>query len=171
MFRIKFGVKVALPPSVVYKMEPVSSKSPRIAALIQRFAGQSLDPHYLGFFACFNQGAYFEAHEVLEDLWLADRHGPNGAFYKGLIQLAGAFVHVQKGRPGPARALLCLAKGNLGQYPAVHEQLDVGLVIGLIEDWGERLRGVAPSSSLPGAFESPKLRLLPSPACRGRNNC
>ena len=58
--------------------------------------GQVLDAHYLGYFACFNRGWFYEAHDVLEELWLANRTGPNYAFYKGLIQLAGAFVHLQK---------------------------------------------------------------------------
>jgi predicted metal-dependent hydrolase len=124
--------------------------------LIQRFAGDSLDPHYLGFFDCFNQAAFFEAHEVLEDLWLADRRGPNGAFYKGLIQLAGAFVHVQKARPGPAKALLNLAEGNLRRYPAIHERLDISALLVLIETWRRQL-SLPPSG---GADSFPKLTLV-----------
>jgi hypothetical protein len=74
----------------------VSHKSACIAARIESFCGQELDAHYLGYFDCFNRQLFYEAHEVLEDLWLKDKYGPNGAFYKGLIQLAGAFVHLQK---------------------------------------------------------------------------
>ena len=83
----------------------MSKKSVKIAALIDQCQGHDLNAHYLGYFVCFNRGLFYEAHEVLEELWLADRHGPNGSFYKGLIQLAGAFVHLQKGRGGPAAAL------------------------------------------------------------------
>src|SRR4029079_18573679 len=102
----------------------MSSKSPKIAALLEHCHVTKVDAHYLGYFECFNRQLFFEAHEVLEELWLADRHGANGNFYKGLIQLAGAFVHLQKERPGPATALFKLAQANLQQYPAVHEQLD-----------------------------------------------
>jgi predicted metal-dependent hydrolase len=95
--------------------------------------GHGADRHYAGYFECFNRGLYFEAHDVLEQLWLAQRGGRNDPFYKGLIQLAGAFVHLQKDRPGPAAALLKLARTNLRRYPAVHERLDVREVLALIE--------------------------------------
>ena len=98
------------------------------------------DPRYLGFFGCFNRQRYFEAHEVLEALWLPQRQAPNGAFYKGLIQLAGAFVHWQRNRPGPAAALFGLARANLRGYPATHEGLDVEGVLALIEEWLQQLK-------------------------------
>ena len=113
----------------------MSKKSPKIAALIEGCRGQGLDAHYLGYFACFNQALFYEAHDVLEELWLADRSGPNGAFYKGLIQLAGAFVHLQKNRLRPSAALFKLARANLEKYPARHEHLDVAEVLALVGDW------------------------------------
>jgi predicted metal-dependent hydrolase len=113
----------------------VSQKSARIAAMIESFRGQELDAHYLGYFDCFNRQLFYEAHDVLEDLWLQDKHGPNGAFYKGLIQLAGAFVHLQKDRLRPAAALFKLAQANLGKYPPAHERLDVTTVNTLIQTW------------------------------------
>lgn len=117
----------------------MSKKSPAIEALIAQFRGQPLDAHYLGYFECFNRQLYFEAHDVLEELWLCDRHGPNGAFYKGLIQLAGAFVHLKKNRLRPAAALFKLADANLQKYPPLHEQLSVVDVRELIRDWLGRL--------------------------------
>ena len=113
----------------------MSKKSGHIAQRIEAFQGRDLDAHYLGYFDCFNRQLFYEAHDVLEELWLADRHGPNGSFYKGLIQLAGAFVHLQKNRLRPAAALFGLARANLEKYPALHERLDVGRVVGLIDSW------------------------------------
>jgi predicted metal-dependent hydrolase len=72
---------------------------------------------------------------VLEELWLADRHGPNYAYHKGLIQLAGAFVHLQKNRLRPAIALFNLAAANLEKYPARHDGIDLAVVRELIADW------------------------------------
>jgi predicted metal-dependent hydrolase len=117
----------------------MSKKSGAIAELIEQFQGRELDAHYLGYFECFNRGLYFEAHDVLEELWLAQRHGPNYAFYKGLIQLAGAFVHLQKNRLRPAAALFKLADANLEKYPAVHEKLAVTRIRALIHQWLQRL--------------------------------
>ncbi len=72
---------------------------------------------------------------MLEELWLTDRHGRLGDFYKGLIQLTGAFVHVQKKRQGPAAALFKLAELNLAKYAPTHEHLDVTAVLSLIRVW------------------------------------
>ena len=113
----------------------MSHKSARIATMIESFRGQELDAHYLAFFDCFNRQLFYEAHEVLEDLWLLDRHGGNGSFYKGLIQLAGAFVHLQKDRLRPSAALLKLAQTNLQGYPGIHEHLDLVAVAAMIADW------------------------------------
>lgn len=137
----------------------MSKKTPRIASIIEHCQGQSLDAHYLGYFECFNRQLFFEAHEVLEELWLADRHGVNGNFFKGLIQLAGAFVHLQKERLGPATALFKLARANLQQYPSLHERLDTGGVLALIEEWVGRLH--PPHLPFPGlsSANAPKLGL------------
>lgn len=69
--------------------------------MIESFQGQELDAHYLGFFDWFNRQLFYEAQDVLEDLWLKDKHGVDANVYKGLIQLAGAFVHLQKTCCGP----------------------------------------------------------------------
>lgn len=103
--------------------------------MIETFRGRELDAHYLGYFDCFNRQLFYEAHDVLEDLWLPDRQGRNGNFYKGLIQLAGAFVHLQKNRLRPAAALFQLAAANLGKYPSPHEQLNLAAVQQLISGW------------------------------------
>ena len=119
----------------------MSKKSGKIAERIAAFEGLQLDAHYLGYFDCFNHQLFYEAHDVLEELWLADRHGPNGDFFKGLIQLAGAFVHLQKERLRPSAALFKLAQANLQKYPTRHEQLEVGAVLDLIQQWLGWLEG------------------------------
>lgn len=94
-----------------------------------------LDARYLGYFAYFNNGSYYEAHDVLEQLWL-ETPGANHAFYKGLIQMAGAFVHLRKQylRPDhrvdgqrlrPAARLFRLAEKNLQIYRPRHLHSDV----------------------------------------------
>ena len=126
----------------------MSRKSAKIAALIESCRGRALDAHYLGYFECFNRGLFYEAHDVLEELWLAHRGAASDAFYKGLIQLAGAFVHLQKHteqrpRLKPSAALLKLARANLASYSARHEHLDRDFVLRLIEDWLARLEAGA----------------------------
>jgi len=126
----------------------VSKKSEHIARRIEQFRGKSLPAHYLGYFDCFNHQLFYEAHDVLEDMWLPDRRGLDGNFYKGLIQLAGAFVHVQKNRPGPAVALLRLARANLESYPAMHHGLNVRDVLSLIDEWQQKLERLTDTTGL-----------------------
>ena len=51
----------------------MSKKSEKIAAMVEPFRGQSLDARYLCYFALFNRQLFYEAHDVLEDLWLPER--------------------------------------------------------------------------------------------------
>ena len=96
----------------------------------------SLHPCYQGYFRCFNEGRYYEAHDVLEHLWLGSRGDANFLFYKGLIQIAGAFVHLQKQylRPDhakdgrrlrPACRLFALGLANLEPFLPQHLALDL----------------------------------------------
>ena len=138
----------------------MSKKSLKIAALIEACRGGKYDPHYLGYFECFNRGLFYESHDVLEELWLADRHGPNGAFYKGLIQLAGAFVHLQKKRLRPGAALFKLARANLEKYSTVHQRLNVVAVIVLIDNWSAELEACEYTVNPLRAENVPRVELL-----------
>ena len=140
-------------------LEFVSNKDKRIAAVAGQFREGKPDPHYAGYFELFNQGKYFEAHEVLEHIWLADKHGSNGAFYKGLIQLAGAFVHLQKNRPQPAASLFQLALANLEKYPPVHEHLNIQIAGELIRRWLDGLEQTNSSGNPLTAANAPQLKL------------
>ena len=72
---------------------------------------------------------------MLEHLWLEET-GADRDFFKGLIQLAGAFVHLQKQfehpahpkhgtRMKPAARLFLRAVEHLEVFPAPHWRLDV----------------------------------------------
>jgi predicted metal-dependent hydrolase len=113
-------------------------KSEKIEAFVKQLGSDSnsaLDPCYQAYFACFNAQHYYEAHDVLEHLWLKKRSG-NYHFFKGLIQIAGAFVHLQKQflrpthpkdgkRLRPAVRLFELGMKNLQAYRPYHLNLDV----------------------------------------------
>lgn len=139
----------------------MTKKSSAIADLIEGFRGWDLEAHYLAYFECFNRQLFFEAHEVLEAHWLTQRKGANDSFYKGLIQLAGAFVHLQKDRLRPAAALFKLAAANLEAYPAIHEKLDVEQVLEMINSWIQRLERNEFSKNPLVTESPPKLKLLP----------
>jgi predicted metal-dependent hydrolase len=86
------------------------------------------NPFYRGFFRCWNEQRYYEAHDVLEHLWLSTTSEESN-YFKGLIQAAGGFVHLQKHyeypthpkhsrRLGPAVRLFALAESNLEPFGA-----------------------------------------------------
>ncbi len=109
------------------------------------------NPRYAQFFECFNDGRYFEAHDVLEVLWLPVRGLPAADYFKGLIQLAGAFVHERKGRVQPALALLRLATRNLTLYAPAFLGLEIESVLRQIAGWSAELSqpGVAQVANRP----------------------
>ena len=121
----------------------MTHKSAVVAARVARFAGGRLDSRYLGYFDSFNHQRFHEAHDVLEDLWLLDRRGSNGNFFKGLIQLAGAFVLLQKGRLRAADAVFQLAESKLRNYPRHHESADLTAMEALIASWRQALEQTA----------------------------
>jgi len=121
--------------------------------------GTELDPHYLAFFDCFNAQRFFEAHEVLEELWLVDR-GSDRAFYQGLIQLAGAFVHFQKNRFKPAASLLKLAAEKLEKYPSPHLRFSVQGTLRCIATWLREMERTSYTSHPFSQIAYPTLSLL-----------
>ncbi len=61
----------------------------------------------------FNQGAFFEAHESLEALWRSDLTPALKTGIQGLIQVAVACVHLQRGNEKGAQGVLARAAKNL----------------------------------------------------------
>lgn len=129
----------------------MSSKSPKIAEWLRDCHHPNHSPHYVGFFRFFNQADYYEAHDVLEELWLeGGKAHPDYGFYKGLIQLAGGFVHmkwhhahpnhrIHGKRLDPAARLLRLARANVIPYPGGHHALDTNAFAQLCSQYIERL--------------------------------
>lgn len=95
-------------------------------------------------------GAYFEAHEELEDEW---RDAPESErdFLQGLVHVAVAWLHAQRGnRPGCERQLEKAAR-RLERYRPSHRGVDVAVVL----DDVERARRLVTSGSL--RLERPRL--------------
>ena len=82
----------------------------------------------------FNAGEFFEAHEVLEDVWRAAPVAEK-KFLQGLIQVAVALHHHSRGNRVGARSLLARAHKNLNAYPACHGGIDVAGLREQVERW------------------------------------
>jgi predicted metal-dependent hydrolase len=71
--------------------------------------GLDVEPEVTGFTQCWNAGDFFMAHEVLEGLWT--RRRDDGL--RGLIQLAVALHHIERGNLRGARTMIGRARKNL----------------------------------------------------------
>src|SRR5438270_7403409 len=67
---------------------------------------------------CFHSGAFFEAHEHWELIWLAAPE-PEKTFLQGLIQVAASFHHFQRDNCAGTISLLRSALRRLDRYPEV----------------------------------------------------
>lgn len=115
---------------------------------------------YLIFASRFNAGEFWESHEVLEGPWRARRSG----FYHGLILLASAYVHVQRGNPRGVAAQLEKCGRALAPYAPAYLGLDVAALLAhaeaaraavLADPAPERL-----AASLPPVRIEPRVALL-----------
>lgn len=132
--------------------------------------GVAYDPRYTGWFTCFNAGEYYEAHDILEHLWLRTRDADH-AFFKGLIQVAGAFVHLRKhferpwhpkdaNRLRPASRLLARGAEHLAPFRPAHLRLDVAAVCVLCEKVAAEIAASAFTRNPWTPASAPRIALL-----------
>ena len=82
----------------------------------------------------FNRGEFFDAHEVLEDVWRAAPAGEK-KFLQGLIQVAVGLHHYSRGNVHGARSVLARANRNLSTYPARHAGIELAGLRVQVEKW------------------------------------
>ena len=87
---------------------------------------------------CFHSGAFFEAHEHWESVWLAAQE-PEKTFLQGLIQIAAAFHHLQRRNCAGSISLLRSALLRLDRYPEVFAGIVVAPLRVAIRSWLEAL--------------------------------
>jgi predicted metal-dependent hydrolase len=155
------------------------NKGERISRFVAEVSGKDLDPekievashpYYRAYFQCWNEQRYYEAHDVLEQLWL-NKDSDDDNFFKGLIQAAGAFVHLQKNfehpthakhsqRLPPAVRLFRLAEKNLSAFGPRHHELDVAALCGLLRTYTDQIVASDCKSNPWSPETAPKLKLL-----------
>jgi uncharacterized protein len=155
------------------------SKGERISQLLTELTGDAVDadqtdvrrhPFYLAFFHCWNERRYYDAHDVLEQLWLKKK-SPDADFFKGLIQAAGAFVHLQKRFEYPAHAkhgrrlppavrLFRLAQKNLSGFGPRHYGLDVAALCQLLGTYADEIVASDYKTNPWSPQSAPKLKLI-----------
>jgi predicted metal-dependent hydrolase len=153
------------------------NKGERISQLVAELGGDNVvgqtdvakHPFYRTFFRCWNEQRYYEAHDVLEQLWLKT-DSSDADFFKGLIQAAGAFVHLQKRfehplhakhsrRLRPAERLFRLAERNLSRFAPRHHGLDVTAFCRLLNAYADQIAASDYKTNPWSPETAPKLKL------------
>jgi predicted metal-dependent hydrolase len=154
------------------------NKGERISQLAAELGGDGVDPgqtevakhpFYRAFFRCWNEQRYYEAHDVLEQLWLKN-DSSDADFFKGLIQAAGAFVHLQKRfehplhakhsrRLRPAVRLFRLAESNLTRFGPRHHGLNVTAFCRLLNAYADQIAASDYKTNPWSPETAPKLKL------------
>ena len=112
----------------------------------------------------FNRGEFFDAHEVLEDVWRPSTE-PERKFLQGLIQVAVALHHHSKGNSAGATSLLRRAARNLEEYPDDFSGVALGSLRQTVAQWRQALEEKTPVPPLPKiAFSRPSSVIRKGPA-------
>jgi uncharacterized protein len=154
------------------------NKGERISRFVAELVAEDVDPYqrdiakhpfYRAFFHCWNEKRYYEAHDVLEQLWL-QTESPDADYFKGLIQAAGAFVHLQKRfehpshakhsrRLPPAVRLFRLAERSLSRFAPRHHGLDVAALCQLLRSCADQIVASDYKTNPWSPETAPKLKL------------
>src|SRR5947209_5135368 len=121
------------------------------------------DPRYLAGIQRFNDGDFFEAHELWEDLW-SEGHGDTRRFFQGLIQAAVGLCHFCNGNLGGAVKLYRSAEDYMQPCRPHFLGLDV------VEFWRQMDRCFQPLFASPSSSkiepvdeDLPVIKLEPPP--------
>src|SRR2546422_3038065 len=98
---------------------------------MERHPPRGLAPIREGIRLC-NDEYFFEAHEVLEDVWKQE-HGEPRLFLQGLIQISAAYHHYQNGNLVGAATLLQRGADKIRKYPARYLGIDAAGVVARVE--------------------------------------
>ncbi len=117
----------------------------------------SLDPEYLSFVSLFNDRQYELSNQTLMPLWQAN---VSNRFYKGLIQLAGAYQHWSTGNAFWTEDLFASAYNLLKNYAPLHKGLDVERLLDEIEACNQVARRAKEAGELSPTEEMPQIQLV-----------
>ena len=97
---------------------------------------------YLECIRRYSAGEHWQAHEVLEDLWRVTPDPERRRFYQGIIQLAAAFVHAERGNMRGVQRLLAKATGKLEAVSSPYLGLDVAALLQAMGGAADEARAV-----------------------------
>jgi predicted metal-dependent hydrolase len=148
------------------ELRPVSSRVEAYCRVLETFRGHPIRPvglleRAMSQAAClFNEGLFFEVHEVLEAVWLK-AEGQVRLALQGLIQIAAGFHHLENGNLKGALNLLEEGRQKLKDYGETFAGLELRQFIQQVRACHRSIEALGS-----GAFDRfdrrmiPKMRLL-----------
>ncbi|HTZ59252.1 MAG TPA: DUF309 domain-containing protein [Acidobacteriaceae bacterium] len=123
--------------------------------------------HYGRGIALFNRARFFEAHEVLEDVWRA-APAEDKKFLQGVVQVAVAFHHYSTGNFVGMRSVMERAVRNLTGHPQRFEGIELAPLLNSLQRWREAMDNAKPHPPLPRIEPAPGLlKHMDSKGCEG----
>jgi len=104
---------------------PQSGGEPQDASALES------DPQLAEAIALFNGGEWYSCHDLLEDLWHQNQ-GPDRLALQGLLQIAVAHLHLERGNLRGATVLLGEGLGRLKPYGSTALGLELGPLLGAV---------------------------------------
>ena len=113
----------------------------------------------------FNQGHFFETHEVWEEVWKAAA-AEERDFYQGMVHLTVALYQARRANWRAAHSQLRRAAKRLARFEALHRNLDVRRLRMAIAEAVAQLEAGSPAGSPTGSGAPlfPRISLTPT-AC------
>ena len=96
--------------------------------------GGVLDAEFEHGIRLINEGSYYAAHDVLEDVWRGV-HGWTKPFYQGMVQVAISLHHFSTGNLAGAQSVMAKCRKNLGEFPESFSGVDLRDLTAQLEAW------------------------------------
>ncbi len=163
---------IGLPPEFQADRSALRAKAgmyERVLAQMIREEGEGVGRALTQAAVLFNEGLYFEVHELLEAFWMAEEDLLRKRFLQGLIQIAAGFHHLSNGNSEGAVSLLREGSEKLKGYRPTYLGVELEGVLEGIEQCSGALEQLGPHGLAafdPSLIPKMKISLQPSGASR-----
>jgi CheY-like chemotaxis protein len=106
-------------PELIQKYARLPDRQEQAAA-----CQEALSPTAVRGLALFNDGDYYEAHEVLEDAW-NEEEGPGRDLYRAILQVAVAYLQIERGNYAGAVKMFLRSRQWFEPLPDVCRGIDL----------------------------------------------
>ena len=106
------------------------------------------DPRLEEAIALFNQGEWYACHDGFEELW-HETQGPLRPLLQGVLQVAVARLHLERGNRRGATVLLGEGLGRLQRCGPTDLDLDLEALRPVLQQWLAALQNDQPTETLP----------------------